>query len=120
MKTVVCSKYKLTGIVVHSGQASGGHYYSYILHRLVLALLLVSLSVNKLLISSGILLDTFSYSYIQDLRSSTFIFAYLKNRIRTVIMIKDVSVLFSNTVHSPLSLLEMGMTRGGINLMMER
>lgn len=31
-----CStKYKLTGIVVHSGQASGGHYYSYILHRLV-------------------------------------------------------------------------------------
>ncbi|KAK4299795.1 hypothetical protein Pmani_027957 [Petrolisthes manimaculis] len=33
MKTVVCSKYKLTGIVVHSGQASGGHYYSYILHR---------------------------------------------------------------------------------------
>lgn len=33
MKTVICSKYKLTGIVVHSGQASGGHYYSYILHR---------------------------------------------------------------------------------------
>ncbi|MPC51105.1 putative ubiquitin carboxyl-terminal hydrolase FAF-X [Portunus trituberculatus] len=30
----VCSKYKLTGIVVHSGQASGGHYYSYILHRI--------------------------------------------------------------------------------------
>lgn len=30
-----CTKYKLTGIVVHSGQASGGHYYSYILHRLV-------------------------------------------------------------------------------------
>uniref|UniRef100_A0A8D8QPH5 ubiquitinyl hydrolase 1 n=1 Tax=Cacopsylla melanoneura TaxID=428564 RepID=A0A8D8QPH5_9HEMI len=28
-----CTKYKLTGIVVHSGQASGGHYYSYILHR---------------------------------------------------------------------------------------
>ncbi|CAG0917225.1 unnamed protein product [Notodromas monacha] len=26
------SRYKLTGIVVHSGQASGGHYYSYILH----------------------------------------------------------------------------------------
>ncbi|XP_043240414.1 probable ubiquitin carboxyl-terminal hydrolase FAF-X isoform X2 [Amphibalanus amphitrite] len=29
----VCSTYELTGIVVHSGQASGGHYYSYILHR---------------------------------------------------------------------------------------
>ncbi|MGP1906464.1 MAG: hypothetical protein ACTS4X_01760 [Candidatus Hodgkinia cicadicola] len=29
----VCTKYQLTGIVVHSGQASGGHYYSYILHR---------------------------------------------------------------------------------------
>uniref|UniRef100_T1IZS4 ubiquitinyl hydrolase 1 n=1 Tax=Strigamia maritima TaxID=126957 RepID=T1IZS4_STRMM len=28
-----CTKYKLKGIVVHSGQASGGHYYSYILHR---------------------------------------------------------------------------------------
>ncbi|CAL4062679.1 unnamed protein product [Meganyctiphanes norvegica] len=33
MKNQSCSKYKLTGIVVHSGQASGGHYYSYILHR---------------------------------------------------------------------------------------
>ncbi|XP_026291782.1 probable ubiquitin carboxyl-terminal hydrolase FAF-X isoform X3 [Frankliniella occidentalis] len=29
----VCTKYQLTGIVVHSGQASGGHYYSYILNR---------------------------------------------------------------------------------------
>ncbi|CAH0386901.1 unnamed protein product [Bemisia tabaci] len=29
----VCTKYHLTGIVVHSGQASGGHYFSYILHR---------------------------------------------------------------------------------------
>lgn len=29
-----CTKYQLTGIVVHSGQASGGHYYSYILHKL--------------------------------------------------------------------------------------
>ncbi|KAK3596917.1 hypothetical protein CHS0354_031696 [Potamilus streckersoni] len=28
-----CTKYKLIGVVVHSGQASGGHYYSYILHR---------------------------------------------------------------------------------------
>ncbi|XP_052214421.1 probable ubiquitin carboxyl-terminal hydrolase FAF-X [Dreissena polymorpha] len=27
------SRYKLIGVVVHSGQASGGHYYSYILHR---------------------------------------------------------------------------------------
>ena len=33
-KTVdVCTKYRLVGVVVHSGQASGGHYYSYILHR---------------------------------------------------------------------------------------
>ncbi len=24
------TRYQLTGIVVHSGQASGGHYYSYI------------------------------------------------------------------------------------------
>lgn len=29
----ICTRYHLTGIVVHSGQASGGHYYSYILHR---------------------------------------------------------------------------------------
>ncbi|BES97389.1 ubiquitin carboxyl-terminal hydrolase [Nesidiocoris tenuis] len=27
------TKYNLTGIIVHSGQASGGHYYSYVLHR---------------------------------------------------------------------------------------
>lgn len=27
-----CTKYDLVGIVVHSGQASGGHYYSYILY----------------------------------------------------------------------------------------
>ncbi|XP_030838236.1 probable ubiquitin carboxyl-terminal hydrolase FAF-X isoform X3 [Strongylocentrotus purpuratus] len=27
------TKYRLVGVVVHSGQASGGHYYSYILHR---------------------------------------------------------------------------------------
>lgn len=27
------TKYKLFGVVVHSGQASGGHYYSYIIHR---------------------------------------------------------------------------------------
>ncbi|XP_014240200.1 probable ubiquitin carboxyl-terminal hydrolase FAF-X [Cimex lectularius] len=30
----VSTKYHLSGIVVHSGQASGGHYYSYILHKL--------------------------------------------------------------------------------------
>ncbi|KAF4521158.1 hypothetical protein B566_EDAN017868 [Ephemera danica] len=29
----MCTRYQLSGIVVHSGQASGGHYYSYILHR---------------------------------------------------------------------------------------
>ncbi|PIK56077.1 hypothetical protein BSL78_06973 [Apostichopus japonicus] len=28
-----CTKYRLIGVVVHSGQASGGHYYSYILQR---------------------------------------------------------------------------------------
>lgn len=28
------TKYQLVGVVVHSGQASGGHYFSYILHRL--------------------------------------------------------------------------------------
>ena len=28
-----CSRYELSGIVVHSGQASGGHYYSYILYK---------------------------------------------------------------------------------------
>ncbi|XP_066267004.1 ubiquitin carboxyl-terminal hydrolase 9X-like isoform X4 [Branchiostoma lanceolatum] len=27
------TKYRLTGILVHSGQASGGHYYSYIIQR---------------------------------------------------------------------------------------
>jgi ubiquitin carboxyl-terminal hydrolase 9/24 len=32
-KVVQPTKYQLTGIVVHSGQASGGHYYSYILHK---------------------------------------------------------------------------------------
>ncbi|XP_070538663.1 ubiquitin carboxyl-terminal hydrolase 9X-like isoform X2 [Ptychodera flava] len=29
----VSTKYKLVGVLVHSGQASGGHYYSYILTR---------------------------------------------------------------------------------------
>ena len=33
--TVNLTKYKLFGVVVHSGQASGGHYYSYILHKYV-------------------------------------------------------------------------------------
>lgn len=40
-----CTKYKLTGIVVHSGQASGGHYYSYILHRLVTIFLFFMISI---------------------------------------------------------------------------
>lgn len=30
------TKYQLTGIVVHSGQASGGHYYSYIQDRYII------------------------------------------------------------------------------------
>lgn len=29
----ITTKYQLTGIVVHSGQASGGHYFSFILHK---------------------------------------------------------------------------------------
>jgi ubiquitin carboxyl-terminal hydrolase 9/24 len=29
----VSTHYKLRGIIVHSGQASGGHYYSFILQR---------------------------------------------------------------------------------------
>lgn len=32
----VSSKYRLRGVVVHSGQASGGHYYSFISFRSVL------------------------------------------------------------------------------------
>ena len=28
-----CTFYRLRGIVVHSGQASGGHYYSFISYR---------------------------------------------------------------------------------------
>lgn len=27
------TQYTLSGVVVHSGQASGGHYYSYIRHE---------------------------------------------------------------------------------------
>lgn len=34
-QNAITTKYQLTGIVVHSGQASGGHYFSYILHRYV-------------------------------------------------------------------------------------
>ena len=33
--TVKSTIYRLMGIVVHSGQASGGHYYSYIMQRWV-------------------------------------------------------------------------------------
>lgn len=32
-KNVSSTKYRLVGILVHSGQASGGHYYSYVLQR---------------------------------------------------------------------------------------
>lgn len=32
-ENLTTTKYELTGIVVHSGQASGGHYFSYILHK---------------------------------------------------------------------------------------
>ncbi|XP_060232828.1 probable ubiquitin carboxyl-terminal hydrolase FAF-X isoform X1 [Meriones unguiculatus] len=28
-----CTKYRLVGVLVHSGQANGGHYYSYIIQR---------------------------------------------------------------------------------------
>lgn len=31
--SVETTKYELTGIVVHSGQASGGHYFSYIVSK---------------------------------------------------------------------------------------
>lgn len=34
------TRYQLTGIVVHSGQASGGHYYSYIQDRYLLEYLI--------------------------------------------------------------------------------
>ncbi|XP_065841242.1 ubiquitin carboxyl-terminal hydrolase 9X-like isoform X2 [Oscarella lobularis] len=33
-KNKQCTKYSLAGVVVHSGQASGGHYYSFIMQRL--------------------------------------------------------------------------------------
>ena len=48
------TKYQLIGVVVHSGQASGGHYYSYILHRSVKPLLafLQFLFIQILLFSS--------------------------------------------------------------------
>ena len=32
-ESMQCSEYSLRGIVVHSGQASGGHYYSFIRFR---------------------------------------------------------------------------------------
>ena len=33
IKEVESTKFRLVGILVHSGQASGGHYYSYVLQR---------------------------------------------------------------------------------------
>uniref|UniRef100_A0A8C2HMK9 USP domain-containing protein n=1 Tax=Cyprinus carpio TaxID=7962 RepID=A0A8C2HMK9_CYPCA len=30
---VANSRYRLVGVLVHSGQASGGHYYSYVMQR---------------------------------------------------------------------------------------
>ena len=33
IKEVKSTKFRLVGILVHSGQASGGHYYSYVLQR---------------------------------------------------------------------------------------
>ena len=32
-ESLECTEYTLRGIVVHSGQASGGHYYSFIRYR---------------------------------------------------------------------------------------
>ena len=36
------TKYRLVGVVVHSGQASGGHYYSYIRYDLICSALQVA------------------------------------------------------------------------------
>ena len=33
IKEVKSTEFRLVGILVHSGQASGGHYYSYVLQR---------------------------------------------------------------------------------------
>ena len=40
------TKYRLVGVLVHSGQASGGHYYSYILHRFLSLFFLLHLIKN--------------------------------------------------------------------------
>lgn len=32
------TRYKLVGIIVHSGQANGGHYYSFVQHKYVCAI----------------------------------------------------------------------------------
>lgn len=45
------TKYQLTGIVVHSGQASGGHYYSYIqdryiIHKITIILLYITFTLK--------------------------------------------------------------------------
>lgn len=41
------TKYQLTGIVVHSGQASGGHYYSYIQDRYLFFLAFIYYKIPK-------------------------------------------------------------------------
>ena len=47
-----CTKYRLVGVVVHSGQASGGHYYSYILHRYVRRVSLCTFMTFRMLCGS--------------------------------------------------------------------
>ena len=41
----VSTKYKLRGVVVHSGQASGGHYYSFIHLRCVSVIVLIVVAI---------------------------------------------------------------------------
>lgn len=48
--TVTSTKYRLIGVVVHSGQASGGHYYSYIFHRYICFLMIHHTASTILLI----------------------------------------------------------------------
>lgn len=46
------TRYRLTGIVVHSGQASGGHYYSYIYTRWALLVIFSSITKSSMLPST--------------------------------------------------------------------